>query len=62
MLVPFKTEYRLFHEKSHREFIEPILKVAYKEPHEFEVAILNILTPISYLLGSELKKTKPMVN
>ena len=59
MLVPFKTEYRLSHEKSHREFIEPILRVAYKEPHEFEVAILNILTPISYLLGSELKKTKP---
>jgi len=59
MMVPYNNSFRKSYEDAHLKFIEPILKTAYTDVEEFNFAQLNIMSPISFLLGSELKKTKP---
>ena len=59
MLVPFDKAMKGYYENSQLKFIEPILKAAYSEKSDFDSAMTNIMSPISFLLVSELKKTKP---
>jgi hypothetical protein len=58
-MVPFNNFFRKSYEDAHLKFIKPILKTAYSDTEELNVALINILSPISFLLASELKKTKP---
>ena len=59
MLVPFNNDFKKTYEGDHVKFIEPILKVSYNDAEDLDIAMLNIMSPISFLLASELKKTKP---
>ena len=59
MMVPFNNDYRKSYEDAHLKFIEPILKTAYTDTGDLDFALLNIMSPISFLLASELKKTNP---
>jgi hypothetical protein len=58
-MVPFNNTFRKSYEDAHLKFIKPILKTAYSDTEELNVALINIMSPISFLLASELKKTKP---
>jgi hypothetical protein len=59
MLIPFNNTFKTSYEKAHVKFIEPILKAAYSDTQDLDVAMHNILSPISFLLASELKKSNP---
>jgi len=59
MLVPFNIAFKSSYEEAHVKFIEPILKAAYSETKDLDIAIFNIMSPISFLLASELKKSNP---
>lgn len=59
MLIPYNPAYKAAYEKSITDFIEPILKVAYDKPEDVNNALSNSLTPLSFLLTSELKKPNP---
>ena len=58
-MVAFNNTFRISYEDAHLKFIKPILKTAYSDTEELNVALINIMSPISFLLASELKKTKP---
>jgi hypothetical protein len=59
MLVPFNIAFKSSYEEAHVKFIEPILKAAYSESKDLDIATFNIMSPISFLLASELKKSNP---
>ena len=59
MLVPFDRAMKGYYENAQLKFIEPIIKAAYSEKSDLDSAMTNILSPISFLLASELKRTKP---
>jgi hypothetical protein len=59
MLVPFNIAFKSSYEEAHVKFIEPILKAAYSETKDLDIATFNIMSPISFLLASELKKSNP---
>lgn len=59
MFIPFNVDYRDTYEKSHFEFIIPILHKLYQDKSDFETIIENIFSPVAYLLASELKKKDP---
>ncbi|MBM3453710.1 MAG: hypothetical protein FJX80_01030 [Bacteroidetes bacterium] len=59
MMLPFNNAFRKSYEDAQLKFIEPVLKTAYTNPKELDIAVLNIMSPISFLLASELKKSKP---
>ena len=58
MMLPFNNTFRKSYEDAHLKFIKPILKTAYSDTEELNVALINIMSPISFLLASELKKNK----
>ena len=59
MMLPFNNAFRKSYENAQLKFIEPVLKTAYTDSKELNIALLNIMSPISFLLASELKKSKP---
>ena len=59
MLVPFNIAFKNSYEEAHVKFIKPILKAAYSKTKDLDIAIFNIMSPISFLLASELKKSNP---
>lgn len=59
MILPFNNAFRKSYEDTHLKFIEPIFKTAYTDSKELNSALLNKMSPISFLLASELKKSNP---
>jgi hypothetical protein len=59
MLIPYNPAFKEAYEKSNADYIEPILKVAYDNQEDAIIGLSNSLSPLSFLLTSELKKSNP---
>jgi len=60
--MPFDFNLRNNFEKTHIDFIRPILRKAFPDNQLFNDANKNILSPFCFYLGNELKKNNPSSN